>query len=118
MKFLVAAVVAALVLFIMFVAGGGLGPHQPSEAEQKASAEAQRVYDGIMADYAKRNVEHEIDTITMRDGEDVVRLWYRCTHGDPPKNAAHQRECKAIVDRIRREDAADEARDAKEKADW
>ena len=89
--------------------------------------DADRAYDDAVQN--RKMVEAQIELQSQRrleaatnrrvyllEGDALGDLWDHCTY-EPPKQPANQKRCKAILDRVQKDIAADDARiDAKKKA--
>lgn len=81
-------------------------------------AQWNREMDQAIIDAQRETRRQEIRLIAARDGEAAADLYERCTGYPPPANPANQVKCKALVDRIAREDAKEAAAGAKRRAEW
>ena len=84
--------------------------------EAKANVERIKSEANAQAEAAMRDLK--ISLIYLRDGDAAGGLYIRCTSGEPPQQPANKKRCQALLDRVRKEDAANAAADAKDKANW
>ena len=100
--------------------GIGFLPLLPPDPAAVAAAHANtaRVYAELKAENEYRIRQAYIRLVHLRDGDAAGEIYERCTGAEPPHNPANQAKCKALLDRLQREDAKAEAAEAKAKADW
>jgi len=102
------------------VIGIGFLPLLPPDPAAVAAAHdhTQQVIAEVKAESEARYRAAYIGLIHARDGDTAGELYERCTGPAPPQRPQNQASCKALLDRLQREDAADAAADAKRKAEW
>jgi hypothetical protein len=110
---------AAIVAAVALVAANFTTISAPDpRAFAAAHAETERVFKELEAENEARYREAYIRLVYARDGDSAGDLYVRCTGAEPPTQPANQAKCKVLLDRLKGEDEATAAADAKKKANW
>lgn len=100
--------------------GIGFLPILPPDPAAVAAAQAdtERVIAEAKVESEARFREEYIRLVYLRDGNAAGDLYVRCTGNEPPQKPANQAKCKALLDRLQREDAKEAAAETKKKSEW
>jgi hypothetical protein len=91
---------------------------QQDAACREAKAEGQRIKEEHQAEHEATMRTLKTKRVYLRDGDAAGDLYVKCTSGEPPQQPANKKRCQALLDRVQKEDAKQEAADAKAKANW
>jgi len=109
-------VLAAIFLLLPLLGAVGCPPGDADRAYDDAVHNRKMVQAQIELENQRRLEEATNRLVYALEGDAIGDLWDHCTYA-PPKQPANQKRCKAILDRVQKDIAADDVRiDAKEKA--
>jgi|CZKH01.1.fsa_nt_gi hypothetical protein len=125
-KVILALVIISAVCGVVYMIVGSIpiGHPDPEAACQQDTAcreaklEVERMKAESEASFRATYTKH----VYLTYGDSAGDLYVRCSSSDPPTQPANQKRCKALLDRLQKDDAAQAAADAKAKAkakaDW
>jgi hypothetical protein len=79
--------------------------------------QAEDLFAKDMFEYQMKIKAENYKRINAMEGDAAFALWERC-NSDPPKQPTNQKRCQAIIDRVRKDMAADDARIAAREKNW
>jgi hypothetical protein len=111
----------AMFLLLTLLAAVGCTPGDyETDADRNyedAVQNTKRVQGEIQLENQRRLEEATNKRVYLLEGDAVGDLWGHCTYA-PPKQPANQKRCKAILDRVQKDIAADDARSNAKKKAW
>jgi len=89
---------------------------QQDPACREAKEHLERVESEAAAESNAKLRDLKVQMPYLRHADAVGDFFVRCTSGDPPQQAAHKKRCQVLIDRVHKEETADDEADAKAKA--
>ena len=107
----------AVLFALTLITTGCENPREAAERNNEAWEKSREPMRLANLELEAHTADLELQLVELRFGTQMARTWDKCK-ATPPKNPAHQKTCKAILDKVARAQQAEDAADAREKANW